>query len=295
MIIKRNGKVYSIEGFTKTNIISQTWNNKIYCHMFLRFQNEVEVSTEKVDTCDIKLREFHLETSRQRAFDLRNGLGITSLIYPVEGKFELEPTGDDYYFSTVPDNVYTCYFSKWATARRYIDGEQLREIRRYGDYPIEWEVDQYVFGRCEPITNVKYQIRGTSITGIKRLLELIEDYVDTTTEIRIFLRVPKSSLVATEYRVGCQRQRAYTISVEDELQLKEIIRKYGIRERPIAVYPDLPEQVTVDYLTVMHEGEAFLAIKDDTLYCSVSENAYENEKTLLFELPQKYAADLLKF
>jgi hypothetical protein len=291
MIIKRSDKVYSME-ISKTNIISQTFGGKVYCHMFLRLQNEVEVLPEKVNTSAIKFKEFHLETSRQRAFDLRNGLGITSLIYPVEGKFELEPTGDDYYFRTVP-GMYTCYFSKWATTRRYIETSQLEEIRKYGDYPIEWESTRYVFGQCEPITNVKYQIRGTSIANIKKLLALIEDYVDVSSNIRMFLRVPISAIVATEYRVGCQRQRAYKLSVEDESEVKRIIRKYGMLERPIAVYPDRPEQVKVDYLTVMHGGEAFIAIKDDNLYCSVSENALE--KPLLFELPQKYVADLLKF
>jgi hypothetical protein len=295
MIVTRNGKMYSIESFTKTNVISQTFNGKVFCHMFLRPKNEVELSAERVATSAIGFREFHLETSKQRAFDLRNGLGITSLIYPVEGKFELEPvgTGDDYYFCTVPGTEYTLYFSRWAIARRYTESSQLEEIRKYGDYPIEWETGQYVFGQCEPITDIKYQIRGTSLANIKRLLGLIEDYTDSTSEIRIFLRVPKSSLVATEFRVGCQRQRAYTIALEDESEIKRIIRKYGMLERPIAVYPDRPEQVIVDYLTVMQGGGAYLAIKDDNLYCSVSESALE--KPLLFELPQQWATDLLKF
>jgi hypothetical protein len=64
-------------------------------------------------------------------------------------------------------------------------------------------------------------------------------------------------------------------------------------ERPIAVYPDRPEQVIVDYLTVIQGGGAYLAIKDGNLYCSVSEDVME--RPLLFELPQKYVTDLLKF
>ena len=190
MLIKNYSEYYSVEDVIKFNVISESRSGRVWLHMhtFLKNQIKLVIETEKftyrheVNNINVNYTIISLYTSPNRQFDIRSGLknthnplffffqDVSPFFIPVTGKFEF----DDGRLNTHPDSNYQFLFKEVAFSRRYITDEQLKEIRKYSLHNIEWEYDEYIFGRIEELKseNVKFRFKFFNMENMRKYYSL---------------------------------------------------------------------------------------------------------------------------
>jgi hypothetical protein len=189
MIIFKDGNYYSVENIKKINVISESVSGRIWIHMHTFYRNPVPVLINKEIKSSIvgdnleksvQYRTVNLYTSPQRNFDIRRGMDNYSntyqfLFFPIAGNFVLE--GE--LLKTRPDSYYVLLCKDVAFSRRYITEDQLREIRRYSLYNVDWEYNRYVFCKLDrlDVSDISFKFKFFNKEKMKDVWKSLKWYI----------------------------------------------------------------------------------------------------------------------
>ena len=120
------------------------------------------------------------------------------------------------------DSQYKVIAEKISSSRRYISEEQIREIRKWGDYNVEFESDRYWVIKTVSVHTINFEFRIYKIENLRKILEFLSYDFDSYTlanSIVYFKTKVRKSEVKSEY------YHLYEISLDEnnENELKNIV------------------------------------------------------------------------
>jgi len=263
MIIKRDGRFYSVEKIVKRNIFSDSRAGNVFLHSRLIYYNPV-LLTRFEGTPD--LEDVHLCVSERGAFDFRY-LQRNFLEIPIQGDFILDLEKGQ--FNRLLDHSYDVLASTHERSRRRIEKWQLDEIRRNSDYDIEFEDDFYHFlklAECQ----IEYinEFHLYDLTKLELLKDILKDF-----DI-FYLKIPTDSIESVgrgQAKCGIRFQIYKTHS-----QLAEILKK---KLDCITVVAYNGTEYKVKYISsILEEGYIGVEIEDSNniVYLALDEG-FEQE------------------
>jgi hypothetical protein len=227
MILKKRDNYFSVEKIQKKVVFSERKNGTIMVHMFLREKNAIPLTNDLFTDENITIfKEKSLWVSPQGAFGFRRIGSIGSggareiIGIAIEGKFELRLKNNE--LIPVMDSQYKVIAEKISSSRRYISEEQIREIRKWGDYNVEFESDRYWVIKTVSVHTINFEFRIYKIENLRKILEFLSYDFDSYTlanSIVYFKTKVRKSEVKSEY------YHLYEISLDEnnENELKNIV------------------------------------------------------------------------
>jgi hypothetical protein len=197
MILKRGKEYFSIERLAKRNLFSETKSGSVFVHMFVYEKNCVPLLADEHLKPDVV--EQNLYVSPRGNFGFRNIVDVTYLKYPIQGKFEYSEYSGGL-LAAINDSQYKCVAKAIAKSRRYIKDYQLEEIRRNGNFDVEFEESFYLFIKFPVVNDIEYEFRFFDYDHLIRILielrkpvfsnETNYDYLkNVLNNVRFFIKV----------------------------------------------------------------------------------------------------------
>jgi len=222
MILKKGDNYFSVEKIQKKVVFSERKDGTIMVHMFLREKNAIPLTNDLFTDENITIfKEISLRVSPQGNFGFRRLVSAREIIgIAIEGKFELRLKNNE--LIPVMDSQYKVIAEKISSSRRYISEEQIREIRKWGDYNVEFESDRYWVIKTVSVHTINFEFRIYKIENLRKILEFLSYDFDSYTlanSIVYFKTKVRKSEVKSEY------YHLYEISLDEnnENELKNIV------------------------------------------------------------------------